>query len=111
MGAVPFFTHASGDTAEDAFADCKQALHQQYEDTDGVFFIGQVWEKPDVILFDVIEEIEREDYDALTTPEQMADILVYEDGRIQDKWGPAGAIDLGVHEGRRWFMIFGWANS
>ncbi len=43
-----------------------------------------------------------------TNPHRYAEQLVEDqDGRIDDKWGPAGCIDLGNDR----YLFFGWASE
>ena len=46
-------------------------------------------------------------------PSQYANLLIDEgDERVDDKWGPAGCIELPrVGDGEKTFLFFGWASS
>ena len=96
MGADPFVTSASGDTAKAAFDKAVEAALYQYGH-DG--YTGSIAEKDSII------EIELEEGE---DPVAKADRLIdTDDERVSDKWGPAGAFSLGDSR----YLFFGWASS
>jgi hypothetical protein len=102
MGADVFFTNASGKTAQEAF---DEAVHRARYDWGHAGYSGTLAEKDD---FTMIPLPEGEKLSSFT------DKLIDEcDPRIDDKWGPAGCIQIGVDSdsGRKEFLFFGWASS
>lgn len=103
MGASVFDQIAFGKDAKEAFAHG----HEQacYEHGHGGYS-GSLAEKAEVV---VIEERPM----PLAEARAMAAGLVQQgDPRIDDKWGPAGAIrleDVDGSPGQRW-LFFGWAS-
>lgn len=102
MGACDFSVMAEGTSLEDAFS--KAASEARYMYGHGGYS-GTIAEKHDVVLIDTVAS-EREAYD-------LAEKLLGEDDeRIDDKWGPAGAIKIaGGPPDRQQFLLFGWASS
>lgn len=101
MGADVFMTRAEGKTAKDAFNNAVE--HAQYESGHGGY-TGTIAEKRDFTMITVPSG---------SKPAEYADKLIGEgDRRVDDKWGPAGCIDLGpTPRGLREFLFFGWASS
>jgi hypothetical protein len=96
MGADPFVTSSSGDTAKAAFD--KAVANALYEYGHGGY-TGSIAEKDSIIEIELQEGRD---------PVAEADRLIDEDDeRISDKWGPAGCFNLG--DGR--YLFFGWASS
>lgn len=96
MGADVFFTKAKGTTAKEAF---RSAVDQAAYDYGHAGYTGTIAEKHDFTIIKVPEGWE---------PRKYADHLInVGDPRIDDKWGPAGCIQLGPEE----FLFFGWASS
>lgn len=113
MGAEVFFTVARGNTAREAFETAVEDA--QYEFGHGGYS-GTIAEKSS---FTMIPFSGKD-----VTPMEFADVLIERsDPRIDDKWGPAGCIeitdieegaaeaDYSVGEGPRKFLFFGWASS
>lgn len=96
MGACTFFVTQSGKTAEQAF---QLAVEQaRYEYGHGGY-TGTIAEKS---KFKVIPCPKDKD------PMEYADeLLENNDPRVDDKWGPAGCVQ--VEENR--YLFFGWASS
>lgn len=109
MGAEVFMQEGQGSNAKYAFE--KAVEHALYE-YGHRGYTGTLAEK------DSFVEIP---YDPETdgTPEQFANKLIDAgDDRIDDKWGPAGCIDLGGVQATTWdgsqihtYLFFGWASS
>lgn len=96
MGAETFFQTASGKTAREAFDNAVREALYNYGHAG---YTGTIAEKQDYVVIGVPQEVSAEDY-ALKLVDES-------DGRVDDKWGPAGCINLG--EGC--FLFFGWASS
>ena len=103
MGADIFYTFGSGKTAQEAFAAARE--HEAWEHGHGGY-TGSLAEKSDFTTIGTVVLSEADAYD-------LADRLIHDaDPRIDDKWGPAGCIEVasGVNGTRR-FLFFGWASS
>ncbi len=98
MGADTFSERGKGATVQEAFNAARaQALH----DYGHRGYTGSLAEKTDFVVIDLPEA-----YALL--PEKYADSLIDAgDSRIDDKWGPAGAIKIADDE----WLFFGWASS
>ncbi len=96
MGAEPFYHNSRGDSAACAFSQAVAYAEEVYGNGG---YTGTIAEKGE--------------FTEVTLPEGMdpyvfAETLVdQDDERIANKWGPAGAIDLGDGE----WLFFGWASS
>jgi hypothetical protein len=113
MGAEVFFTRARGNTAKEAFQAATEEA--RYEHGHGGYS-GTIAEKHSfkVIPFSGADGISSGEY---------ADLLIERcDSRVDDKWGPAGCIqvpdsepedkyDYYVGEGANRYLFFGWASS
>jgi hypothetical protein len=111
MGACPFSNYASGKTAQEAFN--KAVDKAAYESGHGGY-TGTIAEKdsfvqipfviPDGNLSEAIKA-------ANAYSKKLIDAA---DQRIDDKWGPAGCIEVGpskAEPGSMLFLFFGWASS
>lgn len=96
MGAESFEQVGTGKTIEDAF---RQAVEQARWDYGHSGYSGTIAEKGN---YTVIEAPEDKDPCSYANELMLAD-----DARITDKWGPAGAIQLGPEQ----WLFFGWASS
>lgn len=96
MGGCTFTTKAKGKNAHAAFSDaCYEARHQHGHGG----YTGTIAEKHRFTMIPL---------PAGQGPEDFAEQLIADDDpRINDKWGPAGCIDLGGDE----YLFFGWAPS
>jgi len=102
MGSVVFEEIGQGSNAEDAF---KNALnHSQGENGRG--YSGSLAEKDDFVI---IKDKPLSPEDAGTLAYKLLDEC---DIRVDDKWGPAGAIRLETETSikQKW-LFFGWASS
>ena len=103
MGAEVFYDEGYGNSAREVFNvlvedACYEYGHGGYS--------GTIAEKPSftMIPFDVDGDVTAEEY-AYT-------LINRGDERIDDKWGPAGCMELkSDQEGLRKFCFFGWASS
>ncbi len=97
MGAQVFSTTAKGKTAKEAFQAARE--HAQWESGHGGYS-GTIAEKHEFVLIPLPEG---------KKPSAYADELIQAgDPRIDDKWGPAGCIELKKGEE---YLFFGWASS
>lgn len=96
MGGQTFWQEARGKTAREAFnAAREQALHEHGHGG----YTGSIAEKHDFVMIVRTPGC---------TPMQQANYLIDScDARIDDKFGPAGCIQI---EPERW-LFFGWASS
>ncbi len=96
MGAEVFTVDSTGDNVLEAFRGAVEDA--EYESGHGGYS-GTIAEKEDFVLIDLPEGQD---------PHKFADELIHaNDPRIDNKWGPAGAIKTGDGE----WLFFGWASS
>lgn len=96
MGAETFSTIAKGKTAKDAF---RSAVEQAQYDHGHSGYTGTIAEKCEFTIIPLPKDAD---------PEKYAWQLIDDrDGRIDDKWGPAGCIKIDAET----FLFFGWASS
>lgn len=96
MGATTFRTKSSGRTAEEAF---RRAVDEACWAVGHGGSSGTIAEKENFVVIEV---------PACNEPEQYAEqLLEIDDPRVRDKWGPAGAVQIGIDE----WLFFGWAIS
>ena len=96
MGADVFYHKASGSTVEIAF---QNAIKEACYDYGHSGYTGTIAEKDSYVIIDCPKD---------TDPQYYADTLISnQDDRIDDKWGPAGAIKLSEDT----WLFFGWASS
>lgn len=105
MGADTFSCTALGKNSNEAF---RNAVAQAQHDYGHRGYTGTIAEKSEFV-----EISYRQSRDG--DPQKFAYRLIDEgDERIDDKWGPAGCLDLGeVKDGKgtRRYLFFGWASS
>ena len=96
MGAETFMVRAKGQTAAKAFSvACAKARHEHGHGG----YTGTIAEKSEFVMIVT---------SAKTDAAEYAEKLINDgDKRIDDKWGPAGCIQLGKTE----FLFFGWTSS
>lgn len=99
MGATQFYDKAKGADAQEAFTTLRdEALHENGHGG----YTGSIAEKSE---FTMIPEYTPND---MISAEDFAEKLIGDyDERVDDKWGPAGCIDIGGGE----FLFFGWASE
>jgi hypothetical protein len=96
MGAQAFEVIAKGQTARIAFMAAVEAAAYEYGHGG---YSGSLAEKSAFVTIDVPKG---------TDPVTYARKLIDDgDDRVDDKWGPAGCIELAPGE----FLFFGWASS
>ena len=97
MGAEVFITRARGKTAQEAFQAAYIAACEEYGNGG---YTGTIAEKDCFVMIRAVP--------VNVKPEVYAQELIdNRDPRINDKWGPAGCIDVGNGE----YVFFGWASS
>ncbi|MFD8978644.1 hypothetical protein [Streptomyces sp. NPDC059564] len=102
MGATTFFEVATGDNVGKAFEEIRsQALHE-HGHREGT---GSIAEKGE---YAVIDEPRRSEAAAIRRANEL--ISAY-DPRIDDKWGPAGALPITTSQAENGWLFFGWAND
>jgi len=95
MGGSTFMVTAEGKTANDAFKIARQNALYEYGHRG---YTGTIAEKDSFIMIDLPKGKNAREY---------ADELIdNSDERIDDKWGPAGCIELEKEK----FFFFGWAS-
>jgi hypothetical protein len=103
MGANEFTCRATGKTANDAFAAAKEEA--RYESGHGGYS-GTVAEKSSFKMAHLR---------AGETPSQAVDRYLEDgDSFVQDKWGPAGCLEVGPdpkEPGKKVYVFFGFASS
>lgn len=102
MGANDFAVLAEGSSLADAFQ--RAAAEARYMHGHGGYS-GTLAEKHDVVLITTAAS-EQE-------ARELANKMIEDsDERIDDKWGPAGAIKIaGGPPDQQQFLLFGWASS
>ena len=111
MGAEVFFAESNGKTAEQAFVEARRrALWENGNDG----YTGSIAEKNEFTVLTLPSG-----KDAYEFANQLVD---NGDPRVQDKWGPAGCVDI-TNTGRGYeskqqlesdmkiYLFFGWASS
>lgn len=98
MGAEQFIEESDGKTAKEAFF---KAVEQALYDYGHRGYTGTIAEKDSFVMIPLPTSDCR-------SPRAYAQKLIDEgDARIDDKWGPAGCIDLGNGK----YLFFGWASA
>ncbi len=98
MGAEYFYVRSNGVTAKEAF---DAAVEKALCDHGHAGYSGSIAEKTEFIMFEPPDGESAAVYaESLEDPEDI-------DPRIEDKWGPCGALDLGDSE----VLFVGWASS
>ena len=95
MGAEVFIDEGSGETAQDAFATLTRQARYNYGHAG---YTGTIGEKHGYTMIPLPEGEDAQTY--------AGELIDGSDSRVDDKWGPAGCIDLG--DGK--FLFFGWAS-
>jgi hypothetical protein len=96
MGAESFITSSRGETAEEAF---NEAVREALYECGHSGYTGSIAEKTDFVEIPLPNGA-----DPMTEADRLLDDG---DGRVTNKWGPAGCFNLG--KGR--FLFFGLASS
>lgn len=96
MGASSFYTKAAGETAREAFNKARDEA-RYYHGHGG--YTGTIAEKDSFVTIAAPAGKNADDY--------AFELVRNSDSRVDDKWGPAGCINLGNGE----FLFFGWASE
>lgn len=96
MGAEIFYQYAEGQTVDKAF---EAGLADAYYEYGHRGYTGSMAEKDSFVEIALPEGREAEEY--------ANELIEASDERIDDKWGPAGAIKTGENS----WLFFGWASS
>lgn len=100
MGAEVFFHATEGKTVDEAF---RKAVDEACYDYGHAGYTGTIAEKDSYVVIKCPKD---------RKPQEYADSLINDgDPRIDDKWGPAGAIKLEPMDGSNMWLFFGWASS
>lgn len=104
MGGATFESQGQGATVQEAF---RAAREQALYDFGHAGYTGTLAEKDDWVVIPV----------PLGTPdlsramEEANALIAADDPRINDKWGPAGAIEYDDPKDGKGWLFFGWASS
>lgn len=98
MGASEFFQFSNGETAKKAFINAVQEAKDDYGHNG---YTGTIAEKNEYVRVGTVNTKEE-------AKELAEKLLLDDDPRIEDKWGPAGAIC--INDTNEW-LFFGWASS
>jgi hypothetical protein len=113
MGADTFTDYAEGKTADEAFNNVREQAAYDYGHAG---YTGTIAEKGSFVILAKPEGVEVEDFIhyAISAsfalgdiPEQHRTAALAANEHVDDKWGPAGCIDLGGGK----YVFFGWASS
>lgn len=96
MGACDFYHTARGTNAKQAFINAREKAQWDHGHSG---YTGTIAEKSEFVMISLPENTDPIKY--------ASDLIGNEDPRIDDKWGPAGCIDL--KDGS--YLFFGWASS
>lgn len=98
MGAATFMSRAAGKIAREAFDNARRDAR---EESGSRGYTGTIAEKPAFVMIPLPEAY------AGRAAAYADELLDCGDERVDDKWGPAGCIDLGNGQ----FLFFGWASE
>jgi hypothetical protein len=102
MGASTFVMTSTGKTANAAF---KNAVKQAEYDYGHAGYTGTIAEKTSFVMIETPKNIDTKDMNQVDT--FISKLINESDERIDDKWGPAGCIQLD----KETFIFFGWASD
>lgn len=106
MGACDFRVSVFGETAGKAF---REAVQQAQYNRGHSGYTGTIAEKETFVMIPFDKE------GGITAAHKLASELIERgDDRIDDKWGPAGCIEIGSVDGQgplKKYLFFGWASS
>lgn len=105
MGAATFVNVTEGKDANQAFAKARDAA--AWENGHGGY-TGTIAEKREFVMIDPAKDgADTTDWSQVNYEEYAYSLVNEGDPRVDDKWGPAGCIQLSDRE----FLFFGWASS
>jgi hypothetical protein len=96
MGQDVFYHEANGKTPQEAFDRAREEAFHHYGRGG---YTGTIAEKTSFIVLELPPGISLPDY--------VNKLIEENDKRIEDKWGPAGAIK--IDDG--YWLFFGWASA
>lgn len=100
MGALDFYTTATGTDVQTAFSAAREQARWEYGHSR---YTGTIAEKGEVTLLD---EPKRSEQDAVGRAKELLD---GEDPRVSGKYGPAGALPITAVDGSGAWLFFGVA--
>ena len=107
MSCSDFYDIGFGDTAWQAFNDLVSTAQYDHGHSG---YSGTIAEKHNFTMIPLPENKDPMDY--------ANDLIGDSDDRVDDKWGPAGCIEMPLtdkdkkdHPGLKKFLFFGWASS
>ena len=98
MGSTTFCQTVHGETAIEAFNFAQEEARYDHGHSG---YTGTIAEKHDFVMIDLPEEY------AKLPVKYSEKLFMDDDPRIDNKWGPAGCIDLGDSK----WLFFGWASE
>lgn len=101
MGASYFCVRSKGRTAQEAF---DAAVEEARYDYGHAGYTGTLAEKTSFVM------IEPPTGDRVAFAASLEDAEEI-DPRVEDKWGPAGCVEVGPDGDETMFVFFGWASS
>jgi len=96
MGACEFFMAGVGATARAAFRNAQEVARYEHGHSG---YTGTIAEKVSFVMIPLPAGKEPRSY--------AEELIVKGDRRIDDKWGPAGCIQINAGE----WLFFGWASE
>lgn len=96
MGATTFFHEAKGKTATEAFNNAREDALYDYGHSG---YTGTIAEKHKFTVIPLPE--------GKSAAQYANELIDADDKRIEDKWGPAGAIQIDKES----WLFFGWASE
>ena len=105
MGAHTFMRYSTATSASTAFYQARLQAQRNYGDRG---YTGTIAEKDSFTIIPSKEIPEQ-----MTAPEYAQSLIDNCDSRIDNKWGPAGAIrqDSHTQTQKETWLFFGWASS
>lgn len=100
MGALDFYTIATGTDVQTAFTAAREQARWEYGNSG---FTGTIAEKHEVTLLD---EPKRSEQDAVGRAKELLD---GDDPRVSGKYGPASALPITAADGSGAWLFFGVA--
>lgn len=102
MGAITFYDIAAGDAPDKAFEAIRNEALYEHGHREGT---GSIAEKDTFIVFDEPRRSEAAAY------RRASELIDANDPRIENKWGPAGALPVTTSSAENGWLFFGWAND
>lgn len=96
MGSSDFYQLSTGKSPKEAFQSARQQAQYEYGHAG---YTGTIAEKDSFVLIEAPAGVDAHVY--------AETLMLNDDARINDKWGPAGCIKAGENE----YLFFGWASD